>query len=161
MVILMEFGESIKKFRKAAGLTQKQLAEMIGAAEITIRQYENNKRNPSWRQMTAIAKALNVPFEELLGFIVAYKNQLTDEEIAENDRLATIEFEKANEAEREKRIIATGISQKIRGACDTGKISISALTRIDSVINVLMALSEERQEDVLSYSRFLYQKNGD
>ena len=62
----MEFGEKIKKARKGAGMTQKQLAEEIGVAEITIRKYEANKRTPSFVQLTAIAIALNVFLGELL-----------------------------------------------------------------------------------------------
>ena len=42
----MSVGDHIKNARKSAGMTQKELAEKCGAAEITIRQYESNKREP-------------------------------------------------------------------------------------------------------------------
>ena len=42
----MSIGENIKNIRMQKGLTQKQLAEKSGVAEITIRQYESDKREP-------------------------------------------------------------------------------------------------------------------
>ena len=54
-------GENIKKFRKEKGLTQKQLAEKCGMAEITIRQYETGKREPRLDQQKIISKALDIP----------------------------------------------------------------------------------------------------
>ena len=62
----MSVGERIKSARKEKGLTQKQLADMIGAAVITVRQYENNKRQPSLVTISAIAAALGKSLIELL-----------------------------------------------------------------------------------------------
>lgn len=62
----MDFGTRIKACRKARKLTQKQLADMVGAAEITIRQIESGKRNPSWKILGRIANALNVRFDYLI-----------------------------------------------------------------------------------------------
>lgn len=57
----MTTGDRIKKARKNAGLTQKQLAEKIGVAEITIRQYETNKRLPKNKDITSkLADVLHV-----------------------------------------------------------------------------------------------------
>lgn len=63
----MPLGEHIKKARKHAGLTQAQLAERLGVATITIRQYELGKRQPRFEQLTLIADALDVSVSELLG----------------------------------------------------------------------------------------------
>ena len=38
-------GEKIRKVRKAAHLTQKELAKLSGIAEITIRKYERDSLN--------------------------------------------------------------------------------------------------------------------
>ena len=51
-------GIAIKKRRKAAGLTQKQLAKAVGKAEISIRQYERGRRKPSLATWIDINKAL-------------------------------------------------------------------------------------------------------
>lgn len=63
----MDIGLRIKNARKNAGLTQKSLAEKSGLAEITIRQYETNKREPRNEQIRKIAHALGLTEEELLG----------------------------------------------------------------------------------------------
>lgn len=56
----MTIGERIKQERKAKGLTQKQLGELSGTSEITIRQYEIGKRQPRLEPLRQIAKALGV-----------------------------------------------------------------------------------------------------
>lgn len=64
----MGIGENIKKYRKQAGLTQKQLAEMIGVAPGTIQQYELGKREPRFEQISKISSALGLREEyELYG----------------------------------------------------------------------------------------------
>ena len=63
----MAIGDRIKEQRKNYGLTQKQLAEKIGVAEITIRQYELGKRQPRIEQLHAIASALGVSMDTLYG----------------------------------------------------------------------------------------------
>lgn len=59
-------GARIKAARKAAGKTQAQLAELIGCATITIRQYEADKRLPSIIQMRRIAAALDIYVADLV-----------------------------------------------------------------------------------------------
>lgn len=63
----MTIGQRIKEARKGAGLTQKALAMQIGAATGTVQQYELGKRHPRLEQLYAIADALNIPIEDLLG----------------------------------------------------------------------------------------------
>ena len=63
----MTVGENIKKYRLANGLTQKQLGNMLGLAEITIRQYENNKREPSFERLYQIADILNISITDLMN----------------------------------------------------------------------------------------------
>ena len=61
-------GEKIRELRKNSNLTQKDLAKLSGIAEITIRKYENNERNPKKEQIEKIAKVLKVTPFEILGF---------------------------------------------------------------------------------------------
>lgn len=56
----MSIGKRIRNLRIDAGLTQKQLAEISGLAEITIRQYENGKREPKLQALMKISNALDV-----------------------------------------------------------------------------------------------------
>lgn len=62
----MNIGDRIKEARKTAGLTQTQLAEKIGVATITIRQYELGKRQPRIEQLRKIASALGLYISDLV-----------------------------------------------------------------------------------------------
>lgn len=65
----MSISENIRRFRKEARLTQKELAAKCGFAEITIRQYETEKREPRAEQLKKIADALGIsPAELSVGY---------------------------------------------------------------------------------------------
>lgn len=59
--------ESIRRERKAAGLTMKELAAKIGCAESTISHYETGRNEPDFATLNAIADALGCTVERLLG----------------------------------------------------------------------------------------------
>lgn len=54
------FSKRLKELRKAAHLTQTQLAEKLGLAKSTISMYENGNRVPQFEDMEAIADFFNV-----------------------------------------------------------------------------------------------------
>ena len=56
----MTIGTNIKYFRKERGLTQKQLADMLGVAPNTIAQYELGVSQPKLDQLQRIAESLHV-----------------------------------------------------------------------------------------------------
>ena len=58
--------EQLKFFRKEFGLTQKQLGDITGIAEITIRQYEAGKYKPKLENLKKISDALSIPLAALL-----------------------------------------------------------------------------------------------
>ncbi|MDU6265823.1 MAG: helix-turn-helix transcriptional regulator [Anaerocolumna aminovalerica] len=64
----MNLGDRIKQCRTNKNLTQKELAAMIGVAEITIRQYETGKRQPRIETIEKIADILDVTIQYLIGF---------------------------------------------------------------------------------------------
>ena len=53
-------GVRIRYYRNKIGYTQKELAEMVGLNESTIRNYELNNRTPDYETVQAIAKALEI-----------------------------------------------------------------------------------------------------
>lgn len=61
----MTTGDKIKDARKAAGMTQKQLAEALGVSETYISQYERNARNPKLTTLFRIATALGCKIDDL------------------------------------------------------------------------------------------------
>ena len=61
----MTIGERIRNARKARTLTQKQLGELAGIAEPTIRRYELGRLKPKFETIVKIADALNESVWEL------------------------------------------------------------------------------------------------
>lgn len=60
--------KNIKSNRKAAGLTQKQVADTCGMADSAIRKYESGKITPGIAMIEKIASAVGVsPFDLLAG----------------------------------------------------------------------------------------------
>lgn len=70
----MTTGERIRSMRKNRKLTQKQLGELCGIAEPTIRRYELGKLNPKYETLERIATALQTSTGALLG--TGSRNQL-------------------------------------------------------------------------------------
>lgn len=59
-------GRNIRKFRKARGLTQEQLAEEAGMAMRYLSGVERGEENPTLRFLAKIADALEVPLSDLV-----------------------------------------------------------------------------------------------
>lgn len=62
-----EISTALLSARKASGLTQKQLAEVCGVDEAAISHYENARREPTIKNLSAIAAALGVSLDSLTG----------------------------------------------------------------------------------------------
>ena len=61
----MSIGEEIKKIRKEAGLSQKELGERLKVSQAMIAQYENGKRTPKIETLIKIAEALNCEVSDI------------------------------------------------------------------------------------------------
>lgn len=61
------FAERLVELRKARRLTQTQLAEMIGSTQRALSRYETVAEYPPAPVLVALAKALGVSADELLG----------------------------------------------------------------------------------------------
>ena len=59
------FGENLRKCRKEAGLTQRQLADRIGTTPNLVSLYERNKLNPKIKTVKRFADALSVEMDAL------------------------------------------------------------------------------------------------
>ena len=57
--------ENIRLFREKAGLSQRNLAELIGKSESAVQGYENGKTDIPLSSLVAIAAALKITFAEL------------------------------------------------------------------------------------------------
>lgn len=65
----LSFGQWLCRQRKSLGLTQKQLADRVNCATITIRKIEAEQRHPSLQIVEQLAQALNIPPKEHDGFV--------------------------------------------------------------------------------------------
>ncbi len=57
----------IKDLREAKGLTQEQLAQLLGVTQGTIAHWESGARTPTLMNMVKIADVLGVSLDEVLG----------------------------------------------------------------------------------------------
>jgi transcriptional regulator with XRE-family HTH domain len=62
-----DFGERLTAIRKARGLTQVELAELIDGSQRAVSHYENHPTAPPGPILTKLATALKVSTDELLG----------------------------------------------------------------------------------------------
>lgn len=63
----MGFTENLIAARKSAGMTQKQVAELVGVTKSTYCNYEKGKRAPDVERLKRIANTLNTSGDILLG----------------------------------------------------------------------------------------------
>ena len=62
----MELKDRIAAVRKAAGLTQEQLGELLGVTRQAVSKWESGASDPSTSNLLALAKLFGVSAEELL-----------------------------------------------------------------------------------------------
>lgn len=137
----MTTGELIREYRKAAGLTQKELGARSGIAEPTIRKYESNRLNPKIETLYKIAKALNCKISDLdEGLLKAYEDA----------------FESAN----------PGITEKLSKTAKDAMIDLYGTTDIVEAHKIVFerwvkGLSKNDQDSVFSVLKSLQKLNSD
>lgn len=62
-----EFGQTLRRVRKDAGLTQEQLAEWLGCSSAAVSQAENGTAMPSVERLVALVGVLGVSYGVLFG----------------------------------------------------------------------------------------------
>jgi len=63
-----QFGERVRKLRLGRNLSQEELAFRAGVHRTYLGGIERGERNPSLKNIAAIAKALNITLSELFSF---------------------------------------------------------------------------------------------
>ncbi|HYD82168.1 MAG TPA: helix-turn-helix domain-containing protein [Paucimonas sp.] len=63
----IQLGERIANLRKERGITQVQLAEILGVSQQTIQAYEVGRRRIQVSSLPIVARTLSVSLEELFG----------------------------------------------------------------------------------------------
>ena len=62
-----DIGKFIQEIRKEKGLTQKELAEIVGVSDKTISKWENGNSSPDTSMLLSLSEALEVTVNELLS----------------------------------------------------------------------------------------------
>ena len=57
---------SLKSMRKAAGISQAEIAARLNVKQNTVSNWETGRRNPSYKQLKAMAAAYNCTVDDLL-----------------------------------------------------------------------------------------------
>ena len=65
----------IRDFRKARGLTQQQLADMVGVSNVSLSNYERGAQMPDILTISKIANALGVSTDTLIGSNNDFNNE--------------------------------------------------------------------------------------
>lgn len=81
---MVDFGETLKKLRIDAGLTQKQLADRLWLSKATVSYYEQSVRYPSPTVLVKLAGVFHVSVDYLLG-IEDKKQTLDVTDLADED----------------------------------------------------------------------------
>lgn len=88
------YGEKIRQFRKAKGLSQQELGEMLGVSAVSVSKWERGQTQPDINTLRAMADLFNTTIDELcdrvpalvpgkqdkLTMVARAFRQLTDEE---------------------------------------------------------------------------------
>lgn len=77
----MKFKDRLKELRLEMGITQKELATIVGVGRTTISEYESGKIVPSQQKLLKIAEYFGVSVDYLTGVSNAPHNQQPKQEI--------------------------------------------------------------------------------
>lgn len=84
------FGDRLRLAREARGLNQTELAQRAGLQPAAIGHFEKERRKPSFANIRALAKALNVSSDYLLGRVENLEGATTafrnEEKLTDADR---------------------------------------------------------------------------
>ena len=75
----MRIGEQIKNYRKAAGLTQEQIANYLGVSTPAVNKWEKGNTYPDISLLPPLARLLKIDMNELFSF----REELTEKEIGQ------------------------------------------------------------------------------
>ena len=109
----------IKEFRKAAGMTQEELGNKVGASAVSIHFYENGKQSPDVEMLIKLADALNTSIDALLDHNQDTGNEEWEfrEKMRNNPNFRLL-FSAAKTAKPEHLRAATAVIQSFKGDND-------------------------------------------
>jgi len=147
----MGYGLNIKAARKAAGLTQEQLAKKCGIATVTVGQYERGARVPRAEQLQSLADALNVHVLELMGVPTSAEFEMSFDLKADRELLSNrISAEYGLSIEDARSIV----DECFQAFQRDGKHIEGAAT----LLQLFEQLPAESRQEALNYANYLWSK---
>lgn len=151
---IIQIGSKIKEFRKAKGITQKEMAKRLNIPYSTYSNYENNNREPNITQIEAIAKELEIDVFELLD-ISQYKTPKKEfSEIIDNE----LEKWKYDQEMGYSGILDIELLKDFRKLNKTGQLE--AKKRVQELTEIPKYTQEEK-EALKNYSEFVKDKDSE
>ena len=132
----MTTGKRIQQARRAACLSQKELAERLGVSASMIGQYENDLRKPKLDTLQRIANALNVSIRSLAGETHTIEIPLADYTMRMPSKE---EIERMSPAEKEYyslRLLADTMPDVLIQELTKAYKDLNKLGQVESVIRV-------------------------
>jgi len=113
---MANFADRLRELRKTKGVTQRQMADLLGIAERNYQRYETGVVDPTASNATKLADFFEVSVDYLIGRVDFWHDKdghivvktppnifgTTDEELAEMERKAKEKWEKSNKARKKK-----------------------------------------------------------
>lgn len=141
MDILFEnLGETIKKIRKAKGLSQRELAKLAGVSDATISKLENNTANITMENIKKIVSALGFSFEEILK--IAKEGKIYNKKIFLLNSPFLSEHNRDNKNNEEK------IGKAIKKYREIKNLSLKELSEMTGLSIDLLYGIESGQEEI-------------
>lgn len=139
----MSIAENIKYLRKQKQMTQKNLAEKSGLAEITIRQYESGKYVPKMESVYKLRKALDCNIYEIL------------DKPAELLELNKSEYEKVNNLLYVQKDLPDNKKKEAAGKLRAESAITKKSKQETELLNLFYQLNELGRKKIIDYSKDL------
>ena len=144
----MNLGENIKKARKAAGVTQKELAERLQVYQKDISRWENNELTPNAITLAKICRELNASADEILEGLMEADVDVRD--VEEEDGEITVyadqdQFHAVQTALNEMGITEFEVAELTMLPTSTVELEGDALAKFLKLLDVLEDLDDVQQ----------------
>lgn len=96
-------GDRIQKIRKNSGLTVREFAEKAEITHSMVSNFENNQKIPGRKVVSKIARAFNIPEEELLGEL---KENVSSSTISKTDYKEKLKLAENLKSEKAVKLIS-------------------------------------------------------
>lgn len=136
----MTIGEVIKKNRKQKGMTQEEMATILGVTTPAVNKWERGNTLPDVALLAPIARLLSISTDELLS----YKDNLTDEEI--NQYLHMVQEDLKN---KDFNDVFLSVKKKIEEYPNSDKLIWQAAIILDSKLMVSDLIDKDTYENTI------------